>query len=113
VKAAVDVENTGKVAGEQVVQLNVALAVLPPVSPSFSHPSPIWSLAGLERIALRPGERKTVQFTLAPRQFSTVSVDGRRFAQPGAFEISAGGGRSGAASATLRIGGAAKELHWR
>jgi beta-glucosidase len=118
VKAAVEVENTGKVAGEEVVQLYIkdatpaaARAVLPPVSSAPSHAPPIRSLAGFERIALRPGERKTVQFTLAPRQFSTVSADGRRIAEPGEFEISVGGGQTGAASAMLRIGGAAKELH--
>jgi beta-glucosidase len=111
VKAAVEVENTGKMAGEEVVQLYVTPAVLPPVSPTPSHAAPIRSLAGFERIALRPGERKTVQFALAPRQFSTVTADGRRIAEPGAFEISVGGGQTGAASATLRVGGAAKELH--
>jgi beta-glucosidase len=111
VKAEVEVENTGKVAGEEVVQLYVTPAVLPPQSSTAAHAAPIRSLAGFERIALRPGERKTVQFALAPRQFSTVSVDGRRIAQPGAFEISVGGGQTGAAAATLHIGGAAKELH--
>jgi beta-glucosidase len=111
VKAAVEVENTGKMAGEEVVQLYVTPAVLPPVSSAPSHAAPIRSLAGFERIALRPGERRTVQFALVPRQFSTVSADGRRIAEPGAFEISVGGGQTGAASATLRIGGAAKELH--
>jgi beta-glucosidase len=112
VKVAVEVENTGKVAGEEVVQLYVAPAVLPPVvPPSASHAVPIRSLAGFERIALRPGERKTVQFALAPRQFSTVSADGLRTAVPGSFRISVGGGQGGAVAATLQIGGAAKELH--
>jgi len=112
VKAAVEVENTGKVAGEDVVQLYIKDAT-PAVGRAISPPValPIRALAGFERIALRPGERKTVQFTLAPRQFSTVSADGRRIAAPGTFEISVGGGQSGAASATLQIGGAAKELH--
>jgi beta-glucosidase len=111
VKVAVEVENTGKVAGEEVVQLYVAHAVLPPVSSASSHAPPTRSLAGFERIALRPGERTTVQFALAPRQFSTVSVDGRRTAEPGAYQISVGGGQAGATAATLTIGGAAKELH--
>jgi beta-glucosidase len=109
VKATVEVENTGKMAGEEVVQLYVTPAVLPPASSASQ--TPIRSLAGFERVPLRPGERKTVQFALAPRQFSTVSADGRRVAEPGAFEISVGGGQTGAASATLRIGGAAKELY--
>jgi beta-glucosidase len=102
VKVAVEVENTGKVAGEEVVQLYLKAS---------SHAAPLRSLAGFERIALRTGERKTVQFALAPRQFSTVSADGRRTAQPGAFEISVGGGQAAAVAATLHIGGAAKEMH--
>jgi beta-glucosidase len=103
VKVAVEVENTGKVAGEEVVQLYITDA--------SGHAAPIRSLAGFERIALRPAERKTVQFALAPRQFSTVSAEGRRVAAPGAFEISVGGGLAGPAAATLQIGGAVKELH--
>jgi beta-glucosidase len=104
VKVAVEVENTGKVAGEEVVQLYIKDA-------TSGHAAAIRALAGFERIALRPGERKTVQFALAPRQFSTVSSDGRRIAEPGAFEISVGGGQAGAAAATLQIRGAVKELH--
>ena len=113
-------ENTGKVA--EVVQLHIEcihvegiriegiiegtkdaaatgeLAVLPRVFPACSHAAPIRSIAG-------------VQLALAPRRFNTVSADGRRIAGPGAFEISVRGGKSCAASASLRIGGAAKERH--
>jgi beta-glucosidase len=111
VKAAVEVENTGKMAGEEVVQLYIkVLQLFSKDTPSVAD-LPIRSLAGFERIALRPGERKTVQFTLAPRQFSTVTAGGARFGGAGRFEISVGGGRSGAASATLTIGGLGKELH--
>jgi beta-glucosidase len=104
VKVAVEVENTGKMAGEEVVQLYVKDA-------DVAHHPPIRALAGFERIALRPGEGKTVQFVLAARQFSAVGTNGRRIAGPGAFEISVGGQQSGAAAGTLRIGGAAKELN--
>jgi len=101
VKVTVEVENTGKVAGEEVVELYI----------KSSQAGPIRSLGGFERVALQPGERKTVQFALTPRQFSTVSGSGRRVAAPGAFEISVGGQQAGAAAGTLRIGGAAKELN--
>ena len=38
-------------------------------------------------------------------------ASGRRTAEPGDFAISVGGGQAGAATATLHIGGAVKELH--
>jgi beta-glucosidase len=104
VKVAVEVENTGKMAGEEVVQLYVK-------DSNLAHHPPIRGLAGFERIALRPGERKTVQFAVAARQFSAIGASGRRIAEPGAFEISVGGQQSGAAAATLHIGGVAKELN--
>jgi beta-glucosidase len=114
VRVAVEVENTGKVPGEEVVQL-----YLRAMNPSQSIP--LRSLQGFERVALRPGERKTVRFELSPRQLSAVNASGRRIVEPGAFEISAGGkqpgflGRLDAAttsvvSAPLRITGSAKEL---
>ena len=94
VKVAVEVENTGKVAGEEVVQLYIKA--------TSGQAAPIRSLAGFERVALRAGERKTVQFALAPRQFSTVSADGRRIVAPGIYRVSVGGGQAGAAAATLQ-----------
>jgi beta-glucosidase len=108
VKVAVEVENIGTLAGEEVVQVYVK-AVRP------SQPAPIRSLEGFQRVALRPKERRTVQFTLLPRQFSHATADGRRRVEPGAFEISVGGrqpgaGVTGVVTATLQIGGAAKQL---
>ena len=71
VTVSVDVENTGAIAGEEVVQL-----YLKTVGPG----APIHSLAGFQRVALQPNEQKTVEFTLAPLQ-----------KQPGAIEIFVGG----------------------
>lgn len=69
VKVAVEVTNSGKVAGEEVVQLYVRRAG-------------VRSLEGFERIGLRPGEKRTVQFTV-------------KAAQPGIVEISIGGKQPG------------------
>jgi beta-glucosidase len=46
---------------------------------------PIRSLAGFQRIALRPGEHKVARFKLLPRQF----------AKPGAFQVVLGGKQPG------------------
>jgi beta-glucosidase len=60
---SVEVRNTGSVAGEEVAQLYIKAA-----GPR--------ELAGFQRIALKPGERKTVRFTLTKRGPISVWVGG-------------------------------------
>ena len=84
-----DVTNTGRVAGDEVVQLYVS-------DRKASAPTPIRHLEGFTRIHLAPGESKTVRFTLAPRQFSVIDDAGRRVVEPGDFEVSVGGGQPAA-----------------
>jgi len=52
VKVSVEVENSGKRDGEEVVQLYV------------DHPGVVRELLGFERVPLRAGEKKTVEFTV-------------------------------------------------
>jgi beta-glucosidase len=52
VKVSVEVENSGKLDGEEVVQLYV------------KHPGVVRELQGFERVPLRAGEKKTVEFTV-------------------------------------------------
>jgi beta-glucosidase len=79
VTVSVEVENTGAVAGDEVVEMYVK--------------SPAPSLQGFQRIALQPKEKRTVQFTLQPAQL----------AGPEPFEISVGGKLPGVIGKTLRI----------
>jgi beta-glucosidase len=88
VKLSVEVENSGTLAGEEVVQLYLRHV-------TASVPVPIRSLEGFQRIALRPGEKKTVEFTLTPRQLSIIGKDNRRVVEPGQIEISVGGKQPG------------------
>jgi beta-glucosidase len=114
VKIAVDVANSGRRAGEEVVQLYVSHS-------GASVPVPIRSLEGFTRISLNPGQKKTVTFTLSPRQLSIVMPDGRRVMDAGTVNIFVGGkqpGFTGAADASttqvvthrLRITGSAKQM---
>jgi beta-glucosidase len=57
ITATVNVKNTGKVAGDEVVQL-----YLHDVSPSLKRPAK--ELRGFDRISLKPGEIKTVTMTI-------------------------------------------------
>jgi len=63
ITATVDVKNTGKIAGDEVVQLYVH-----DVSPSLKRPTE--ELRGFERISLNPGETKKV----------TISIPGSKLA---------------------------------
>lgn len=85
---SVDVQNSGKMAGDEVVQLYVT-------DVNASVPVPIRSLQGFRRIHLNPGERRTVKFTLLPRQISLLDDKFRRVVEPGVFEVSVGGKQPG------------------
>lgn len=84
VQASVEVRNAGKRDGDEVVQLYVSRM-------DASGPVPIRSLAGVQRIPLKAGERRQVTFTLTPRQLAIVNDRGERVEEAGDFEISVGG----------------------
>jgi len=88
VKISVDVTNTGDMDGEEVVQLYLT-------DEKASTPRPIRSLEGFERINLKKGETKTVDFELTPRQFSMINKADKRIIEPGWFTISVGGEQPG------------------
>lgn len=107
-------KNAGAHDGEEVVQFYVKHT-------GASAPVPIRALEGFQRISLRAGEEKTVEFTLGPRELSIVNESGRRLVAPGDVEIAVGGkqpGFSGAVDAAttevvtrrLRITGPAKDV---
>jgi beta-glucosidase len=84
VTVRVDVRNTGKRAGDEVVQLYVR-----DVEASVKRPKK--ELRGFERISLKPGERKTVTFTLPAEKLSFYDVKSKSFVvEPGQFEVMIG-----------------------
>jgi beta-glucosidase len=84
VKISVNVKNTGKMDGEEVVQLYIH-------QEQASVPVPVRSLAGVKRVFLKTGETKTVEFILKPEQFSLIDKNFNRIIEPGKFLISTGG----------------------
>ena len=56
---------------------------------------PVRSLAGVERVRLKPGEKRVVSFTVDPRQLAVIRDDGRAFVEPGEFLLSVGGKQPG------------------
>jgi beta-glucosidase len=84
VKVVVDVTNAGEREGDEVVQLYLS-------DVAASAPVPIRTLVGFERISLRPREKRTVTFTITPRQMSLIDNNDKRVIESGEFLISTGG----------------------
>ena len=79
----VDVTNTGSRAGDEVVQLYVRDDV-------SSVPRPLLELRGFERVSLKPGEKRTVQFRLDTDSLAFWNIDMAYVVEPGTFTIHAG-----------------------
>jgi beta-glucosidase len=88
IAVAVEVQNAGAMAADEVVQLYVT-------DLEASGEVPRLALKGLARVSLRPGEKRTVRFTLDERAFSLIGKDGQRIVEPGRFRIAVGGKQPG------------------
>jgi len=79
----VDVENVGEREGVEIVQVYVSDVVT----------SATWvnkALKGYARVALAPGEKKTVQVDLPWEAFQIVNAQGEYVVEPGGFDILVG-----------------------
>lgn len=83
VTITVDVTNTGKVKGDDVVELYLK----DKVSSVTTYDS---DLRGFERVTLNPGEKKTVTFTLHPDDLALLDKNMNWTVEPGAFEVRIG-----------------------
>jgi len=97
-KVSVDVTNAGTRIGDEVPQLYVHQKVA-------SVTRPVEQLAGFERITLKPGEKKTVEFTVSPDMLSLVNVDMHRVVEPGVFELMVGPSSDQTATVLLTVAG--------
>jgi len=88
VTVSTTVTNTGKVAGDEVVQLYVR-------SPEGSDDRRLHHLEGFSRINLKLGETKTVSFTLKPEQLMQFGPDGKQSLAKGTYTFFVGGGQPG------------------
>ena len=87
------VTNTGKRAGDEVVQLYTR-DILSSITTYKKN------LAGFERIRLKPGETKEVTFTLDRKHLELLNADMKWIVEPGEFAIMAG-----ASSEDIRLNG--------
>ncbi len=80
IKATVTVTNTGKYDGEEVVQLYIRDLV-------GSIARPVKELKGFQKIMIRKGESKEVNFTIAIKDLKFYNNDLKYVAEPGDFKV--------------------------
>lgn len=83
VMVSVDITNTGARVGDEVVQLYLKDEV-------SSVTTYEYDLRGFERINLKPGEKKTVQFTLHPDDLALLDKNMNWTVEPGKFMVMIG-----------------------
>jgi beta-glucosidase len=79
----VDITNTGKVAGDEIVQLYIHQKV-------SSATRPVKELKDFARLSLKPGEKKTVRFALEAAKLAYWNAAMKYGVEPGTFEIMTG-----------------------
>ncbi|HYK20682.1 MAG TPA: beta-glucosidase BglX, partial [Pyrinomonadaceae bacterium] len=80
---SVEVENVGRRAGDEVVQLYIR-------DPVASMTRPVKELKGFQRVTLQPGEKRRVEFTLDREQLGFWNREMRYVVEPGEFRIMVG-----------------------
>ena len=93
----VDVENTGKRAGDEVVQLYIR-------ETAASVTRPVKELKGFQRITLRPGEKKQVEFVLTAEQLGFWNRQMRFTVEPGEFKVMVGPNSEDLLEGTFEVG---------
>jgi len=82
-KVSVDITNTGTREGDEVPQLYLHQQVA-------SVTQPVMQLKGFERITLKPGEKRTVEFIVTPQTLQIFNLDMKRVVEPGVFDLMVG-----------------------
>ena len=83
ITASITVENTGAVAGDEVIQLYIR-------DHFASVVRPVQELKGYEKVYLAPGEKKTVSFAIDKKTLEFYGAEGKLVTEPGSFSIMLG-----------------------
>jgi beta-glucosidase len=79
----IDIENVGRRAGDEVVQLYIRDLVA-------SMTRPVKELKGFERVTLQPGEKKHLEFVLSAEHLGFWNREMKFVVEPGAFRVMVG-----------------------
>ena len=82
-KVSVEVQNVGKRAGDQVVQLYIR-----DIAASMTRP--VKELKGFKRISLKPGETQRIEFTLGPEHLGFYNREMKYVVEAGEFKVMVG-----------------------
>lgn len=93
--AGVTIQNTGKYAGEEVVQLYIS-------DPVASVTRSVKDLKGFQKVLLQAGESKEISFQITTEQLSFFNDNLKRVWEPGKFVIHIGTSSSEVQSAALQ-----------
>lgn len=96
IEVRVDVKNTGLRAGQEVVQLYTRQTVA-------SRSRPMRELKAFEKIALEPGEQRTVRFLLKASDLGYHDEDGNKVVEAGPIRVFAGGSSTAELEAGFEI----------
>ncbi len=80
---SVTITNTGTVAGAEVAQLYVR-------DVTGSVTTPLLALKGFDRVDLKPGEARTIHFSIGPDALSLWNREMKRVVEPGEFKLMVG-----------------------
>jgi beta-glucosidase len=83
IQVSVDVTNTGKFDGKEIVQLYIN-------DPVATIVRPVKELKGFELVELKKGETKTIEFTLTDAALGFYNNDGKFLVEPGLFNVMVG-----------------------
>ncbi|WP_242691611.1 glycoside hydrolase family 3 N-terminal domain-containing protein [Desertivirga arenae] len=83
ITASIEVKNTGSREGKETVELYLS-DLYASITPDVKR------LKGFEKINLKPGESKTLHFTISPSQMSFIGRDNKPVVEPGEFKVEIG-----------------------
>ncbi len=94
---SIDVQNTGAVSGDQVVQLYTH-------QQSGSASRPVRELKAFRRVSLKPGEKQTIALTLDTHDLGFWSPQSHRWSiEPGSFDLWVGADSTATEHATFTV----------
>jgi beta-glucosidase len=93
---SVEVENTGRRAGDEVVQLYIRDLVA-------TMTRPVKELKGFQRLSLQPGEKRRVEFVLGPEQLGFWNREMKYIVEPGEFRVMVGNNSIDVLEANLTV----------
>jgi len=93
---SVDVANSGRVAGDEVVQLYIRHL-------AASVTRPVKELRGFQRVTLQPGEKRRIEFSLGPAQLGFYNREMRFVVEPGPLKVFVGTSSEGGLEAGFEV----------